>query len=83
MLGRLGGGCQTPIAAHAVVERDRITIRGVVASPDGVKIVRASGVGAVGDPEAAGGRVAEDLLKQGAEAILKAVGGDQPQYFMT
>lgn len=74
MLGRLGGGCQTPIAAHAIVEGDRIIIRGVVASPDGVTIVRASGQGPASDPEAAGARVAQDLLKQGAEAILKAAG---------
>lgn len=74
MLRRLGGGCQTPIAAHATVKGDGLAIIGVVASPDGAKLIRVSGQGAAGDPEAAGERIAEKLLEQGAEAILNASG---------
>ncbi|MGH9402802.1 MAG: hydroxymethylbilane synthase, partial [Terriglobia bacterium] len=70
MLRRLGGGCQTPIAAYAGASNISIEISGAVASPDGVRVVRASIKGAASDPEAAGALLAEELLKQGAAALL-------------
>src|SRR5215217_7328280 len=36
----LGGGCQLPIAAHATIDRDLITLDGLVAKPDGSEIWR-------------------------------------------
>ena len=35
MLASLGGGCQVPIGAHALVDGDRLRLLGLVASPDG------------------------------------------------
>ncbi|MGH9450694.1 MAG: hydroxymethylbilane synthase [Terriglobia bacterium] len=70
MVRRLGGGCQTPIAAYATLDGDSIEIRGAVASPDGAQVIRARGQGTVDDPEAAGSRLAEALLKQGAGELL-------------
>jgi hydroxymethylbilane synthase len=70
VLRRLGGGCQTPIAAYATIEGDCITIIGVVADPGGTRIIRGSARGEKNDPEAAGARLAQDLLNQGAKAIL-------------
>src|SRR5262249_18636756 len=52
VLGSLGGGCQVPIGAHATVERDRIRLLGVVASPDGSEVIRAISEGAVADADA-------------------------------
>jgi hydroxymethylbilane synthase len=36
----LGGGCQLPIGAHAVLDKDLLTLDGLVAKPDGSEIWR-------------------------------------------
>lgn len=72
-LRRLGGGCQLPIAAHAVVEEDCLRLRGVVASPDGTKFIHATAPGLTSDPERLGATVADSLLNQGALNILDSV----------
>lgn len=71
-LRRLGGGCQTPLAAFAVADGDSMTLTGAVASTDGERVIRAT-MTAAGDPEDAGARLAEALLAQGAAALLTAV----------
>jgi hydroxymethylbilane synthase len=72
-LRRLGGGCQLPIAAHAMAELDCLHLRGVVASPDGKKIIHAAAPGFTRDPETLGATVAESLLNQGALEILESI----------
>lgn len=74
LLRRLGGGCQVPIAAHALWEDGQLRLRGLVANLDGTRVIRAQAVGSASDPEALGAAVAEDLLRQGAGEILKALG---------
>ena len=71
---RLGGGCQVPIAAHAVLDGERVWLRALVASPDGRQVLREEDRG--DDAEALGERVAERLLARGADAILAAVYAD-------
>lgn len=81
---RLQGGCQVPIAAFAQLQGLRggqlsaaeIALRGLVGAPDGSRVLRAQQSGASADPEALGIAVAEQLLQQGARAILDAVYGD-------
>ena len=73
MLRHLGGGCQVPIAAHAVVENGKLRLMGVVADLQGKNVIRAQASESIEDPEALGGRVAEDLLRQGARAILESL----------
>ena len=73
VLRRLGGGCQVPIAGHALVEGSVMVLRGLVASPDGQRLVRAERRGPVGEGEALGTALAEDLLSRGGDAILKAL----------
>jgi len=73
MLRHLGGGCQVPIAAHAVAENTRLHLTGVVASLDGSTLIRAAAFGASDEPEALGATVADALLKQGAKAILDSI----------
>lgn len=70
-LRRLGGGCQMPIAAYASVGDGSINICGAVATADGTRVIRARAQGAEGDPEAAGARLAEMLIEQGAAALLR------------
>jgi hydroxymethylbilane synthase len=73
VLRRLGGGCQVPIAAHAVAEDGQMRLQGLVANLDGKQVIRARTKGPASDPEALGAVVAEDLLRQGAREILDAL----------
>jgi hydroxymethylbilane synthase len=69
----LGGGCQLPLGAIAVHERNGLTLHAMVATPDGRRVVRRSLSGALDDPAALGARVAEELASAGAVAILDAL----------
>ncbi|EXJ17046.1 hydroxymethylbilane synthase [Imhoffiella purpurea] len=73
MNARLNGGCQVPIAGHAVLDGDRLFLRGLVGSPDGSRMLRAELEGPRSEAESIGTRVAEDLLSQGADEILSAL----------
>jgi hydroxymethylbilane synthase len=70
---RLNGGCQVPIAGHAVHEEGRLRLWGLVGSPDGSELMRAEHSGAPEDAGAIGRAVADDLLAQGADRILEAL----------
>ena len=71
----LQGGCQVPIGAYAELEGDTLWLRGLVGFPDGSRILRAELRGAVGEPEALGQALAEQLLTQGAAELLAEVYG--------
>lgn len=71
LLGRLEGGCQTPIAGFAEESFGEITLTGVVLNLDGTKIVRDRQTAPKADAAALGYRVAKTLLAQGADKILK------------
>jgi len=68
---RLMGGCQVPIAGFAVLNHDKLFMRGLVGEPDGSRIMRAEISGPSSEAEALGIAVAEDLLGQGADQVLK------------
>ena len=69
-LRSLGGGCQFPIAAHAVIDQDLLKLDGLVAKPDGSEILRGSLSGPPNDPEALGTSLANQLLARGANLLL-------------
>jgi len=73
LLNKLGGGCQVPIGASAEVRDCRLHLEGVVADPDGSRVIRECGDGS--DPIELGERVADALLRRGGEEILEAVYG--------
>ena len=75
---RLNGGCQVPIACYAERENGELWLRGLVGDPDGQRMLRAEARGPEAEPEALGIAVAEDLLAQGAQAILDAVYEEAP-----
>jgi hydroxymethylbilane synthase len=77
MNNRLEGGCQVPIGGHAVLDGDALYLRGLVGSVDGKDIIRAELTGAIKDSEAIGTQVAETLLENGADKILKALYEDR------
>jgi len=68
---RLGGSCQSPIAAYAQLEADRITLRGLVAEPDGSRLLKDSETGSAENPAALGRRLAERILAAGAGPLLE------------
>ena len=68
---RLGGSCQSPIAAYAVLESDRITLRGLVAEPDGSRLLRDTVTGSAENPAALGRELAERILAAGAGPLLE------------
>jgi hydroxymethylbilane synthase len=70
MNARLQGGCQVPIAGHAVHEDGQLFLRGLVGTPDGKRVLRAQGRAGAAEAEALGERLADDLINQGADAIL-------------
>ncbi len=72
-LRSLGGGCQFPIAAHAILDGDSLTLDGLVAKPDGSEILRGSLSGSVSDFETLGFTLAQQLLQQGARSLLNVL----------
>jgi hydroxymethylbilane synthase len=77
-LKKLEGGCQVPIAAHAILEGDRLVMDGLVGSVSGDRIIRAHAEGSAEDPETLGTGLAEDLLGKGAAEILREVYDKEP-----
>lgn len=75
-LARLEGGCQVPIAAHAVMKGERITLEGLVGAIDGSVIYRDSMSSHVCEHTALGEKLAEELLRRGAKAILEEAYGE-------
>lgn len=74
---RLQGGCQVPIAGHALLASGTLSLRGLVGRPDGSEVVR----GEVSGPQAQAGQLgialADDLLARGAREILRDVYADE------
>jgi hydroxymethylbilane synthase len=67
-LAALGGGCLVPIGAYCHRDGDDLSMRAVVASPDGRQVISAERRHV--DPRILGERLARQLLDQGAGAIL-------------
>jgi hydroxymethylbilane synthase len=66
----LGGGCLVPIAANARIKSNVLTLRGLVASPDGSEVIQDERAGPSHDAELIGRDLADTLLSQGAARIL-------------
>ena len=79
LLNKLGGGCQVPIGAFAEAiggpaKVGRIRLNGLVAHPDGSKVLRETRIG--DDPVLLGEEVGETLLGRGGDVILEEVYGE-------
>ncbi len=76
-LKALGGGCSAPVAAYAQANLPRtrpayassIQMTGLVASPDGRRVIRVTGEGS--DPNVLGADLAQQALAQGAGELLR------------
>jgi hydroxymethylbilane synthase len=75
-LRRLEGGCQVPIAAWgSISDRGRLTLKGLVGTLDGRKLIKGEIEGEMGKAEKLGMALAKSLLSRGANEILKEVYG--------
>ena len=68
----LGGGCQMPLGALALLDGQDITLHGLVASLDGRTLLKAVVRGNRGGAAAAGDKLAQQLLSRGAADLLRA-----------
>ena len=69
----LQASCQSPVAAHAIVNGDTITLTALVARPDGTQSIRDSVSGNASDAEALGEQLAARLLDNGARELLDSI----------
>lgn len=70
-LATVGGSCHTPLGAHARVDRDRVEIQAVIASPDGSRAVFGAQSGCRSRAPEIGARLAADVLAKGGATILR------------
>lgn len=71
---RLGGACTVPVAGHAVVAGERVRLTGLVAAPDGRRVLKDHLEGAAADAAALGTALAERLIAAGGGEILRGIG---------
>lgn len=71
---RLQGSCQAPIAGYAQPNGNELILEGMVGQPDGQLIIRDLVRGPITQAEKIGIELAEKLLAQGADVILRACG---------
>ena len=70
-LAGLNGGCQVPIAGHAVmVDENHFTLHGLVAEVDGSEVLRRTVTADCTDPRTVGLALSSSLLQDGAQEIL-------------
>jgi hydroxymethylbilane synthase len=72
--GRLGGGCQTPLAAHARLAGDQLHLVALIGRPDGTEIVQGERRGPSSRAAEMGADLAEELLGRGGARILRDLG---------
>ena len=70
---RLQGSCQVPLAVYAVVQDGRLSITGLVGTPDGLTVLRSEAEGSTTAANYLAARVAEQLLEQGADRIIASL----------
>lgn len=69
-LRALGGGCQLPIAAYAVVTHNELMLEGLIADPAGQEVVKGKLTGPTTEAEELGSRLAHQLLQRGGDRML-------------
>lgn len=74
-LDRLEGGCQVPIAGHAVIEDQTVQFEGLVANVDGTQVIRDRIEGPVEQAAPLGTALAERILDAGGKRILDHIYG--------
>ena len=70
---RVGGGCNSPVAAYARIEKGMVKIEGLVASPDGSNVIRDSALQVPEQAEEAAIALAEKILSLGGREIIRSL----------
>jgi hydroxymethylbilane synthase len=73
LLRALGGSCQVPVAGKANVQGERLTIKGLIASLDGKRVLAHELSGPANSPETLGLALGQQLLSMGAGEILAEI----------
>jgi hydroxymethylbilane synthase len=73
VIAGIGGGCQLPLGAIATHRNRGLDLQAIVVSPDGTRRVHAAVSGDAGRPDELGARLAGELARGGAIAILDEV----------
>lgn len=73
---KLGGSCQTPIAAHAHLLDSHIRLTGLVSSTDGTRRVKQQIIGPITKAAQLGVSLAGHLLARGADTLLAELAHD-------
>ncbi len=68
----LQASCQSPVATHAVIDNDSMTVTALVAMPDGSRSIRDAVTGTANDAQRLGEELADRLLGSGAAELLAA-----------
>jgi len=69
---RLGGACDLPLGALARIVGQRLAAVAVVVAADGSRTIRSEKDGLVANARAMGEAIADDLVREGAHALLAA-----------
>ncbi len=72
-LRELEGGCQVPIGVNTQLNKDILTLTGLVASVDGKRLVKDTVTGHANEAEHLGIQLAQNLRQQGAQEILDEI----------
>ncbi|HSQ77253.1 MAG TPA: hydroxymethylbilane synthase [Nitrospirota bacterium] len=80
LLRRLEGGCQVPIACYGEMKNGKLHLIGLVGSVDGKRIIKDAIEGDPDKAEKLGVTLAEKLLSQGADVILREVYGNTTDF---
>ncbi len=67
----LEASCHAPVAAHALLEGDKLYLRGLVATTDGGTVLKGEIRGEAGEARKLGLALAEELIGKGAGKILR------------
>ena len=70
-LQKLEGSCHIPVACFGTLEAGELTLTGLVASEDGIQMVKEVSKGSGASAEAIGTSLATTLLDRGAAQILE------------
>lgn len=71
LLVTVSGSCVTPLAAYATISGETLTLRALIAQPDGKRVIRGHEVGSTRDAAPIGRSLGERLLADGGAEVLR------------
>lgn len=73
LLRALGGSCQVPVAGRAKLAENKLTIKGLIASLDGVRVITEELTGSPEQAQQLGMELGQRMLSRGAGEILAEI----------